>query len=382
MDPIYFDNQATTQIHPDVIDTIEAVMRRGLANPASQHEFGRVARQTLEGYREQISGRLGLGTDDRCIFTSGGTESNNLALLGGFSPAGGNFANTNVVCSAIEHPSVLGVLEYLKQQKVEIRSISPDRNGSICPQAFEDNINDDTRLAVCMLANHETGVIQPVQEIASICSERRVPFHVDAVQAIGKLPFHFTEIGCSSASVSAHKFHGPTGIGLLLTRPDCQLAPLLHGGFQQEGIRPGTENIPLAAGICRAIELSTSLLAENIATLRLLRDQFEQRLCERFPAIVVNGQDANRLPNASNMSFLDLDRQRFVLAADRVGLACSTGSACSSGSSQPSHVLTAMGCDKPVIDTAVRFGFSVRNRPEEIDIAIERISSILSPKKP
>lgn len=379
MDRIYLDNQSTTFLADDVIAAMTEAMRQGYANPASQHEFGRRARKKMEACRESISVALGLGRNDRCLFTSGGTEANNLAVLGHFPDA--SFpTGSNLVCSAIEHPSVLAVLDHLRTRGVEIRLVAPEQTGRVAAADFASRIDERTRLVACMWVNNETGVVQPIEDIADICRYRGIPFHVDAVQGIGKLPFAFETLGCSSATVSAHKIHGPTGIGGLLVAAGSQLVPRNYGGFQQEGIRPGTESIPLAVGFARAIESAVSNLPANAVHLRTLRDRFESLLRERIPGISVNGGEAPRAPHATNLSFPGIDRQQFVLAADVSGLACSTGSACSSGSSQPSPVLSAMGCDKAAIDGAIRFGFSIRNGPADVDAAVDRIERIVTAK--
>ena len=377
MTTIYFDNNATTRMTDEVVATLTSAASSGYANPASQHEMGRIARQKLESCREQIGQLLHLPTGGRCIFTSGGTEANNLALMGHF-PSPGKLEESNVVCSSIEHPSIIDTLAALKKSGLEIRWVDPDASGSVDPKMFDSAIDSNTRLACCMLANHETGVIQPVSEIASVCRRRKVPFHVDAVQAIGKIPFDFAAVGCSSATFSAHKIHGPPGIAALFVSEGIQLTPRQFGGFQQEGIRPGTESLPLIAAFAKSVELAVLELAAHRQHLLNLRDHFEEVLCSRLENTVINAQDSDRLPGTSNISFLGMDRQQFVMAADLSGLCCSTGSACSSGSSTESHVLKAMNCGKPVLHSAVRFGFSRLNRLSEIDLAIERICRIFS----
>lgn len=351
------------------------ILLQQFANPASQHDDGRVARQQLETWRDQIASQLGLTQQDDFLFTSGGTESNNLAILGHFPP-NQNYQGLNVVSSAIEHPSVISALEWLKSLKVEIRWVDAGPDGDVPADEFAKAIDSSTRLVCCMLANNETGVIQPVEEIASICQERQVPFHVDAVQAIGKLKFDFSRIGCSTATISAHKFHGPTGIGGLLVHSNLRLSPMLHGGFQQSGIRPGTESLPLAAGLAKALEIALAEEEQNKEFLAQVRDHFEKLVLQTLAGAVVNGAAARRLPHTSNISFRGLDRQQLIMATDLAGLACSTGSACSSGSSQPSHVLTSMSCEKALIDSAVRFGFSSQNTLTEVERAVEIISRI------
>ncbi len=380
MKSIFLDNNSTTLLDDEVIEAMLECQKKKFANPASQHEYGRVARRALENARDSVSERLGLGPNDLCLFTSGGTEANNLAVFGRF-PQKVRHQGFNLVSSAIEHPSILAALDVLKSDGVEIRLVNPKPDGSIATADFQRQIDEQTRLVCCMSGNNETGVIQPVGEIASICSEKSIPFHVDAVQSIGKLEFDFFPSNFSTVTVAPHKFHGPTGIGALLVRdPESNLVPTLvpqiFGGFQQAGYRPGTESIPLAVGFAKSIEIAVNERAERSSRVRQLRDRFETAILEEIPDTSVNGDRINRLPHTTNISFLGIERQQFVLAADMQKLAVSTGSACSSGSSQPSHVLAAMGCEKPFVESAIRFGFSFQSTIQEIEESVRRISLI------
>jgi len=380
MKSIFLDNNSTTLLDDEVIEAMLECQKKKFANPASQHEYGRVARRELENARDSVSERLGLGPNDLCLFTSGGTEANNLAVFGRF-PQKVRHQGFNLVSSAIEHPSILAALDVLKSDGVEIRLVNPKPDGSVATADFQRQIDEQTRLVCCMSGNNETGVIQPVGEIASICSEKSIPFHVDAVQSIGKLEFDFFPSNFSTVTVAPHKFHGPTGIGALIVRdPESNLVPTLvpqiFGGFQQAGYRPGTESIPLAVGFAKSIEIAVNERAERSSRVRQLRDRFETAILEEIPDTSVNGDRINRLPHTTNISFLGIERQQFVLAADMQKLAVSTGSACSSGSSQPSHVLAAMGCEKPFVESAIRFGFSFQSTIQEIEESVRRISLI------
>lgn len=380
MKSIFLDNNSTTLLDDEVIEAMLECQKKKFANPASQHEYGRVARRELENARDSVSERLGLGPNDLCLFTSGGTEANNLAVFGRF-PQKVRHQGFNLVSSAIEHPSILAALDVLKSDGVEIRLVNPKPDGSVATADFQRQIDEQTRLVCCMSGNNETGVIQPVGEIASICSEKNIPFHVDAVQSIGKLEFDFFPSNFSTVTVAPHKFHGPTGIGALIVRdPESNLVPTLvpqiFGGFQQAGYRPGTESIPLAVGFAKSIEIAVNERAERSSRVRQLRDRFETAILEEIPDTSVNGDRINRLPHTTNISFLGIERQQFVLAADMQKLAVSTGSACSSGSSQPSHVLAAMGCEKPFVESAIRFGFSFQSTIQEIEESVRRISLI------
>jgi cysteine desulfurase len=371
MVPIYLDHNATTPLDPAVAEAMQACDAEGYLNPASQHQFGQRARRRLEAARECIARLLGARTGshraDRVIFTSGGTEANNLALLGlaGDSPG-------HVIVSAIEHPSILGPAEHLEQRGYHVQRLSVTRDGVARLDVLRAWIRPDTRVVSLMLVNNETGVIQPVVEAANICAEHGVPFHTDAVQAVGKQPVNFTALGVTALTFTAHKFHGPCGIGVLIVRHDAPLRPILYGGFQQAGLRPGTESVALAVGLQTALEL----IADNPdlpKRLRQLRDRFESNLLAKLPGAVVNGATADRAPHTSNVSFPGVDRQQLLLALDMAGVACSTGSACASGSTDPSHVLVAMGVDEAVFGSALRFSFGRGATLAEVDVAAERI---------
>ncbi len=380
MKSIFLDNNSTTMVDDEVIEAMLECQKKKFANPASQHEYGRVARRELENARDSVSECLGLGPKDLCLFTSGGSEANNLAVFGRF-PRKLRHQGFNLVVSAIEHPSILAAVDALNSDGIDVRRVYPKSNGSIAPTDVLREIDEQTRLVCCMSGNNETGVIQPVGEIASICAEKNIPFHVDTVQSIGKLEFDFVSSNFLTATVAPHKFHGPTGIGALLIRdPESRkfptLEPQIFGGFQQGGYRPGTESIPLAVGFAKSLELAVNNLDEKSSRVGQLRDQFETAILEGIPGTFVNGDRINRLPHTTNISFLGIERQQFVLAADMQKLAVSTGSACSSGSSQPSHVLEAMGSEKPFVESAIRFGFSFQLTVHEIEESVRRISLI------
>ncbi len=373
MPPIYLDHNATTPLAPQVAEAMRACEAEGYLNPASQHQFGQRARRRLEAAREAIGRLLGARTDshraDQIVFTSGGTEANNLALLGLASDPPGH-----VIVSAIEHPSVLGAAEHLERRGFVIDRLPVKEDGVVRVDKLRELFRPDTRLVSLMLVNNETGVLQPVAAAAEICAAAGVPLHTDAVQAAGKLPVDFTRLGATALTATAHKFHGPRGIGVLLLRHGVPLRPIHFGGFQQAGLRPGTESVTLAVGMQTALENAASDGA--IATrLTNLRDRFERSLCASLPDIVINGASAERAPHTSNVSFLGVDRQVLAVALDLAGIACSTGSACASGSTDPSHVLTAMAVPDDVLHSALRFSLGVTTTAAEIDQACERITN-------
>ena len=375
MKPIYLDYNSTAPIAPEVIDTIVASFREGFVNPASQHRPGQRARTTLEELRREIMNMLDARTTgrnpDRLVFTSGGTESNNLALTGLVgSPPG------RVLISAIEHPSVLGAAENLVRLGFEVRLVKVDQNGVCDLNHFAELINDESspiKLVSVMLANNETGVIQPVPQIAQLCRERNIPVHCDAVQAVAKIKCSFQKLNVDSLAFTAHKFQGPRGIGGLLLRDELIPQPMLFGGFQQMAIRPGTEDVALVAGMHRALQLFLEDPESKISCMTRLREQLAKNLATEIPDLVVNGSGAERVPHTLNLSFPGVNRQEFLMAADMAELAISTGSACASGSSDPSHVLVAMNLPASVIEGSIRISLGVPTKESEINEACNRI---------
>ena len=372
MQPIYLDHNATAPILPEVAEAMAECYRRGDANPASSHALGRAARRVLEAARDAVGNILGAklsGMDaDQVIFTSGGTEANNLALRGlaGTQPA-------HAIISAIEHPSITGLAEQMQLEGWQISRLGVDSSGVVQVDRLEPLIQSDTRLVAVMLGNNETGAIQPIAELAEICNRRGIPLHTDAAQAVGKIDVNFRSLGVTTMSVAAHKFHGPCGIGVLIIRQGVPLQPLLRGGFQQAGIRPGTEPVALAIGMQRALELWQQAAEPRETRLREFRDSLEAGLRRGWPNLVINSQSAPQLPHTSNVSFPGLDRQALLMALDQAGVACSTGSACASGSSDPSPVLLAMGLDQVVVEGSLRLSLGATTTAAQIDEAITRI---------
>ena len=333
---IYLDSNSTTRMDPAVREAMIECYEADFLNPASQHQPGQRARRQIETARHSLVERLGAGRRDRLIFTSGGTEANNLALAG-IAQAQLRLSGRDVgeiIISPIEHPSVTGVCDALAQRGFRIRLLEVDATGVCNVDALQDLITGQTCLVSLMLVNNETGVIQNVAEAAGICRQHAVPLHTDAVQAFGKMPVSFADLGISAMSLTAHKLHGPRGIGALLLGEDVPLQPILFGGFQQLGLRPGTEDVALATGFAKAAELATTHLESQVQQLRELRDLFEQTILAELPATVIIGANAERAPHTSNLSFCNSDeheainRQEMMMAADLAKVALSTGSAC------------------------------------------------------
>lgn len=370
---IYLDNNATTPLAPEAAEAIERTARECWGNPSSQHRFGRRARQVLEDAREAIGNLLGadLGgfPPDRVIFTSGGTEANNLAMFGltAGQPPG------HIIISAVEHPSVSEPADVLSRAGWCIDKLPVAADGQVLVDELRRLLRPDTRLISVMLANNETGVLQPVEQIARIAAEAGVPVHTDAVQPVGKLPVNFRHLGVTTMTATAHKFHGPIGIGVLVVRAGVELPPLLYGGHQQAGFRPGTEPVVLAAGMRAALEAWRREADERPRRLRMLRDEFEALLLGEFPDLVIHGRDAPRLPHTSHVAFPGVDGQALGMALDLAGVACSTGSACASGSSKPSPILLAMGVDEALAKGSLRFSFGALSGSGDAREAARRI---------
>jgi cysteine desulfurase len=394
---IYLDHNSTTPIDPRVVEAMNRAWRDGGANPASQHAAGRKARRMLEEAREGIAELLGAKTGgmdaDQVIFTSGGTEANNLAIFGlssiptaGTKPSPGASGNDipSLVISTLEHPSIAAAANELKRRGVSIAALQANELGQIDAATIELYGRQEClpHLVSVMLANNETGVIEPGGEIAKFCRESNILFHTDAVQAIGKIPVHFRDLGVDAMTVAPHKFHGPLGIGALVLKHGVKLQPQLFGGFQQSGLRPGTENVALAVGFYEALKLAIAELPERAERMKTLRDRLERTIRnadrpEAYPTVVI-GEGAPRLPNTSCLSFPGLDRQQMVMALDLAGVACSTGSACASGSSEPSPTLVAMGLPDDVIRGAIRLSLGAFTTAAKIDEAARRILKVVN----
>lgn len=372
MNPIYLDNNATTPVHPAVVAAMEPFWSGNFANPASSHAAGRRARQAAEDARETIACFLDAYPDE-VLFTSGGTEANNLAVLGlaGDVPA-------HAVLSPIEHPCVAECFGQLQRREWHITRLDVDGDGLIDPAQLAERLRPDTRLVSVMLANNDTGVIEPIAQLARLAAQDGVLFHTDAVQAVGKVPVRFHELGVATLALSGHKVHGPKGIGALLVRRGVALRPLLHGGHQQGGFRPGTEPVALLVGLAEALKLAHTGFEERVAHLRALRDRLESGLRSALSDSIRNGPREPRLPNTVNLSFPGLESEELLVHLDLEGIACSAGSACSSGSTEPSPTLVAMGCSEPILHGALRFSIGDQNTAVEIDQAVLQIVRVVT----
>ncbi len=378
---IYLDNNATTRIDPLVVDRMHELMKMRLANASSQHAAGRKARQIVEHARESIlkncGGRTSGMASDQLLFTSGGTESNNLAIFGLSEQRPGA-----IVVSSIEHPSVLAAAEYAATQGREVRYLRCLTSGVVCLDQLEEwlatqSTNGPIALVSLMLANNETGVWQPVARAAAMCREAGVLVHTDAVQVLGKSEMSFAGLDVDAMTVTAHKLHGPVGIGALVLRNGVVLSPQTFGGFQQLGQRPGTEMPVLAGGFETAVANAKSQLSGRVVAMQRLRDALQSKILSALPSAVAIGAESERLPHTLSVSFPGVERQALQLALDMAGIACSTGSACASGSSQPSHVLEAMHLDALIVSGGIRLSVSAETLESEIDQAVASLATIV-----
>jgi cysteine desulfurase len=373
MNSIYLDNNATTPLLPGVAAAMRPYLEETYGNPASAHHFGRKARQVLEDARERVAALLDADPDE-VIFTSGATEANNLAIFGQAGEPPGH-----VLVSPIEHPSVLEPARRLGESGFEIEQLPVDRLGVVAAEELQRRLRPDTRLVAIQLANHETGVVQSIGELA-----RRTPparFHCDATQAMGKRRVRFHELGVTSLAFSAHKFHGPKGVGALLLRRGGRLRPLLVGGHQQQGRRPGSESLVLAVGLTTALELAVQETEMRNARVLGLRRRFLEGLRAQASPVLLNGPEEGMLgfalPHTVNVSFPGCRADALLMNLDLAGVACSTGSACSSGSLLPSPVLQAMGLPTETLGSAMRFSLSALVGGDEIDEAVRRITTVV-----
>ncbi|MBN2023615.1 MAG: cysteine desulfurase [Pirellulales bacterium] len=378
MDSIYLDHNATTPLDPEVAQAMAEAARRWPGNPASGHQPGREARRALEEARRGIAELLGADLDaarpDRLVLTSGGTEANNLAIFG---IARATQRPGHVLLSGIEHSSVIRPAERLLDEGWQVDLLGAGRNGVVRAERLGKLLRHDTRLVCVLLANHETGVIQPIEELAAACSAAGVPLLVDAVQAVGKYPVHFRRLGAATMSVGAHKFHGPAGAGALVIRHGLRIEPAIVGGHQQDGLRGGTESVVLAVGTFAALRLAQANLDAATARMSHLRDRFEQGLLAVLSEARIHGQDAARLPQTSSVAVPGIDAPILFTALDVAGVACSVGSACGSGSSELSPTLLAMGVPRELAASSLRFSLGTTTTEADVDEALARIVRVV-----
>lgn len=358
---------------PAVLESMLPYFRENFGNASSVHLHGQQARTAVEEARRTVADLIGAETKE-IVFTSGGTESDNAALWGVFRS--GYRPGRHIITTKIEHSAVLETCMFLEKRGAELTYLPVDSTGRVDPAAVEDAVRDETILISIMHANNETGIIQPIEEIHSIAKRYGIVFHTDAVQTVGKIPVKVKDLGIDLLSLSAHKIHGPKGLGVLYIKKGTKFRPLLTGGAQERRRRAGTENVPAIVGLGAAARLAGERLPEMATRVAKLRDRLESYALEHIPGVGINGH-AERLPNITNLSFERLEGEGAVIALDLEGLSVSTGSACTSGSVDPSHVLLAMGLRPDVVESSLRFSLSHHNTEEEIDRAVRIIESVL-----
>jgi cysteine desulfurase len=367
---VYLDNNATTPVLPEVLEAMRPYFGEHFGNASSIHHHGQETRAAVERARESVAALLGCRASE-VVFTSGGTEGDNLAIFG-LAREG-----DHVITSTIEHHAVLNACKHLAKYRettgCEVTYIPVDGRGLVDPADVKRAIRPNTKLITIMLANNETGVVQPVAEIGKIAAEADVYFHSDGVQAAGKIPIDVNQIGCDLLTISGHKLHGPQGVGALYVRKGTRLEPMLHGGSHERSRRAGTENVPGIVGLGKAAELAHAGFerGDDHADQKMAaaRDHLERELLE-IEAAGLNGEGAPRVPNTTNIYFDGIDGEALVIALDLKGLAVSTGAACSSGAIEPSHVLTAMGLRPDRARASIRFSLGKQNTPEDVDFAL------------
>jgi cysteine desulfurase len=364
---VYLDNNATTPVLPEVLEAMRPYFGEHFGNASSIHHHGQETRAAVERARESVSALFGCRPAE-VVFTSGGTEADNLAIAGLVGEG------DHVISSTIEHHAVLNSCKRLQERGIEVTYVPVDGRCLVDPEDVRRALRPNTKLVTIMMANNETGVLQPVNEIGKICAEADVYFHSDAVQAASKVPIRVKEIGCDLLSISGHKFHAPQGVGALYVRKGTTLEPLFHGGSHERSRRAGTENVPGIVGLGKAAELAMhGFETGEDREISKLRDHLESAILEKVESADVNGKGASRVPNTSNIYFDYIEGEALIISLDLKGLAVSTGAACSSGAIEPSHVLTAMGLRPDRARASIRFSLGKQNTAEDVDFAIQLV---------
>jgi cysteine desulfurase len=373
--PVYLDNNATTRVDPAVVDAMLPFFTAQFGNPSSTHAFGSEVGMALKAARQQLQALLGCQFDHEIVYTSGGTESDNAAILSALQTQEGR---DEIIVSAVEHPAILNLTGYLEQTgRAKVHVIGVDEKGRLDMAAYRAALGPKTAIVSVMWANNETGTIFPVEALAALAHEAGALFHTDAVQAVGKIPMKLAESQIDMLSLSGHKLHGPKGIGALFIRKGVKFRPLIRGGNQERGRRGGTENAPSIIGLGKAAELALAHMQDEVTRVAQLRGRLEKGLMQRIGHVFVIGDTDNRLPNTANIGFDYAEGEAVLSHMNREGIAASLGSACSSGSMELSHVLRAMNVPYTVAQGAIRFSFSRENGEGDVDRVLEVVPPIV-----
>ncbi len=378
MRPVYFDNNATTRTDPSVVEAMLPYFSEHFGNASSTHAFGAQVGEALKAARRQIQALLGAAHDHEIVFTSGGTESDNAALLSALDVMEAE-GRTEIVTTRVEHQAMLALAAHLEKARgIKVHLVGVDRDGRLDMEAYASALGPKTAIASVMWANNETGTLFPVDELARMAHAAGALFHTDAVQAVGKVKVDVASTQIDMLSLSGHKLHGPKGIGALYVRKGVKFRPLIRGGHQERGRRGGTENVPAIIGLGRAAELAARHLEDEQVRVRALRDRLEQGILQRIACCMRNGEADNRLPNTANIAFEHLDGEAILLHLNRAGIAASTGSACTSGSTEPSHVLRAMNLPATALHGAIRLSLSRENTGADVDQVLKVLPGIIT----
>ena len=367
------DNNATTQVAPEVLEEMLPYFSEFYGNPSSMHTFGGMVEQKIVEARERLA-RLLSASPEEIIFTSCGTESDNTAIRAAILS---NPDKKHIVTSRVEHPAVKNLFEYLAKNGYRVTFVPVDRKGLLDLDYLYKNLSEDTAVVSLMWANNESGVIFPIEEIGTVLKEKGIVFHTDAVQAVGKIPIDLKHVNVDMLSLSGHKLHGPKGIGALYVRKGTKFSPFLIGGHQEKGRRGGTENAASIIGLGKASELAVRNISSENIRVKKLRDKLETEILNRIPNAMINGDREDRLPNTTSIAFEFVEGESILLMMDEYGICALSGSACTSGSLEPSHVLRAMGVPFTAAHGSVRFSLSIYNTEEEVDFIIEKLPPII-----
>ena len=367
---IYLDNAASTQIHEDVLESMLPYLKEQYGNASSIHRYGRLAKKAIEKARKQIA--LLINADpSEILITSGGTESNNTVLMGI------SRNDSSIVTSSIEHDAILEPCKKLTQNGFHVDYLPVDKFGTVDPLELKNHLSDNTCLVSIMFGNNEVGTVQKISEITKICNERKIPFHTDAVQAVGKIPINVKELGIDLLSISSHKLHGPKGIGALYIKNGIKIDPVILGGGQEHGLRSGTENVANIVGFGKACEIAKNNLNDNMKYVIALRDMLIEKVLNEIPEVTLNGDPKSRLPNNAHFTFLGVNGEDLIIKLDEYGIAASTGSACSVNTQRASHVLQAMGFSHEQITGSLRLTIGVFNNEKDIEQTVTSLKKIV-----